>query len=139
MNILSSPLIAMAAMLTSRMIRTIKSQVNEICALFDSAPAQSELEKSGIRIISGIARRARQQRITKTGSTMRQRPESRRFSVLAVPYACLLSETGISCVTLGLVKDCFAVVAAGLVSRAGFSASTLGLEAASPCSVVLAL
>ena len=83
MNILSSPLIAMAAMPTSRMIRTIHSQVNEV--LFEKVPAVSEVEKSGIRMISGIASRARQQRITKAGSTMRHRPESCKFSVLAVP------------------------------------------------------
>src|SRR6266568_743152 len=49
------------------------------------AVTSSELTKSGIKIISGTASRARHKSITKAGRMIRHAPESRRFSVFAVP------------------------------------------------------
>src|SRR5579875_3431766 len=79
---------------------TIQTQVIGSPILLAAAVLLSELKKSGVRIMSGTASRARQQSSTKPGSRMRQRPESLRFSVLAVPYACLTSCLGVSSVTL---------------------------------------
>ena len=66
-------------------IITIHSQLIGVPATLAAALALNEEKRSGIKMISGIANTARQQAATKAGSKMRHSPESRRFSVFAVP------------------------------------------------------
>ena len=71
-----------AIMMSSTMIKTIHSQVSDTC---ERVGEVKDVIKSSIKIISGIASSTKQQTITKPGSKKRHKPESRKFSVFAVP------------------------------------------------------
>src|SRR5579872_2581823 len=97
---------------TSITIMLIHNHINECVAEL----ASIESESSGIKISKGTASRARQQRATKPGSKTRHAPESRKFSVFAVPYACRCSfaglseeEVGAAITTAGCALSCGAI------------------------------
>lgn len=69
-----------------------------LAAAFES----KDLKKSGVKMISGNESKMRQQTNTNAGSMMRHKPLSRKFSVFAVPYACLCSVAGFSNATFWL-------------------------------------
>ncbi len=85
------PLTTMAIMPTSIITMVIHIQVRGVFARLAAAFTSRELKNSGVKMMSGNESKTKQQINTNAGSMMRHKPLSRKFSVFAVPYACLCS------------------------------------------------
>jgi hypothetical protein len=80
----------------------IHIQVSGVWAILAAAFEFKELKNNGVKIISGNESKIKQQTTTNAGSMIRHKPLSRKFSVFAVPYACLCSVAGFSNTTFWL-------------------------------------